>query len=99
MTHDSIMKSDEKLRKVLYGNIVLCGGNSMLPGIDARLQKEIKALAPPTMDVKVTSPPERQYSAWIGGSIQATQSTLNEKWITKKEYEETGASIVHRKCP
>eukprot|EP01083_Nonionella_stella_P073694 199505_1 len=42
----AIMKCDVDIRKDLYGNIVLTGGNTMFGGIAERLQKEIKALAP-----------------------------------------------------
>ena len=41
----------------------------MFPGIADRIQKEITALAPSTMKIKVIAPPERKYSVWIGGSI------------------------------
>jgi actin len=43
-TYDSIMKCDIYIRKDLYGNIVLSGGTTMFDGIDARKEKEIKAL-------------------------------------------------------
>ena len=48
--------------------------------------------------VKVIAPPERKFSAWIGGSIFASLSTFQQTLITKEEYVEVGPSIVHRKC-
>eukprot|EP01156_Anaeramoeba_ignava_P023682 Anaeramoba_ignava/c21710_g2_i1.p1 GENE.c21710_g2_i1~~c21710_g2_i1.p1 ORF type:complete len:330 (-),score=109.82 c21710_g2_i1:172-1161(-) len=97
-TYNSIMKCDVDIRKDLYGNVVLSGGSSMFPGIADRLQKEITQLAPPAMKVKIIAPPERKYSVWIGGSILASLSTFQNMWISKEEYEESGPSIVHRKC-
>ncbi|KAJ7971438.1 actin [Quillaja saponaria] len=85
-------------RKDLYGNIVLSGGSTMFPGIADRMSKEITALAPSSMKVKVVAPPERKYSVWIGGSILASLSTFQQMWIAKAEYDEFGPSIVHRKC-
>ena len=41
--------------------------------------------------------PER-LAVWIGGSILSSISTFESMWITKTEYEESGATIVHRKC-
>ncbi|EPB75402.1 hypothetical protein ANCCEY_05511 [Ancylostoma ceylanicum] len=41
---------------------------------------------------------ERKYSVWIGGSILASLSTFQQMWISKQEYDESGPSIVHRKC-
>jgi actin-related protein len=97
-TYNSIMKCDVDIRKDLYGNVVLSGGTSMFPGIADRMQKELTALAPSTMKIKIIAPPERKYSVWIGGSILASLSTFQQMWISKEEYDESGPSIVHRKC-
>ncbi|KAL0414031.1 UNVERIFIED_CONTAM: actin [Sesamum radiatum] len=97
-TYNSIMKCDVDIRKDLYGNIVLSGGSTMFTGIADRMSKEITALAPSSMKIKVVAPPERKYSVWIGGSILASLSTFQQMWIAKAEYDESGPSIVHRKC-
>jgi len=96
--HSSIMRCDIDLRKDLLANIVMSGGTTMYAGIADRLQKEITALAPSTIKIKIIAPPERKYSVWIGGSILASLSTFQAMWITKEEYEESGPGIVHRKC-
>jgi actin-related protein len=97
-TYNSIMKADIDIRKDLYANIVLSGGTTMFPGFADRMKKEITAIAPSTMNVKVIAPPERKYSVWIGGSILASLQSFKNMWISKKEYNELGPSIVHRKC-
>lgn len=97
-TYSSIMKCDVDIRKDLYGNIVLSGGSTMFPGMADRMNKEIAALAPSSMRIKVVAPPERKYSVWIGGSILASLSTFQQMWVTRAEYDECGPSIVHRKC-
>eukprot|EP00388_Colpodella_angusta_P035064 GDKK01034760.1.p1 GENE.GDKK01034760.1~~GDKK01034760.1.p1 ORF type:complete len:378 (+),score=90.23 GDKK01034760.1:46-1179(+) len=97
-TFQTIMKCDVDIRKDLYANIVMSGGTTMFPGIAERMTKEITALAPSTMKIKVVAPPERKYSVWIGGSILASLSTFQQMWISKAEYDESGPSIVHRKC-
>ena len=94
----TIMKCDVDIRKDLYANIVLSGGTTMFTNIAERLTKEVTALAPSTMKIKVVAPPERKYSVWIGGSILASLSTFQQMWISKNEYDEAGPSIVHRKC-
>ena len=96
--HDSIMKCDMDIRKHMYSNIVLSGGNTMFPGIAERMLKEITTLAPSTTKVKIIAPPERKYSVWIGGSILASLSTFQQMWISKQEYDESGPAIVHHKC-
>jgi actin-related protein len=59
----------------------------MFEGIAERMEKEIKALAPASMKVKIVAPPERKYSVWIGGSILASLSTFQQMWISKQEYD------------
>jgi len=98
LTYSSIMKCDVDIRKDLYGNTVLSGGTTMYDGIADRLTKELTALAPAAIKVKVVAPPERKYSVWIGGSILSSLSTFQQMWITKDEYDDSGPSIVHRKC-
>jgi len=98
LAYESIMKCDVDIRKDLYSDIVLSGGTTMFSGIAERVKKEIVAMAPPSMTIKIVAPPERKYSVWIGGSILASLSTFEEMWVSKEEYDESGPSIVHRKC-
>jgi actin-related protein len=70
----------------------------MYRGIADRMEKELKALAPSTMKVRIIAPPERKYAVWIGGSILSSLATFERMWISKQEYDESGPSIVHRKC-
>eukprot|EP00483_Globobulimina_turgida_P002290 UN02292 len=98
LIYNSILKCDIDIRRDLYGNIVMSGGTTMYQGIAERVQKEIKLVAPDSMKIKIIAPPERKYSVWIGGSILSSLSTFEEMWITKDEYDESGPSIVHRKC-
>jgi len=94
----SIMKCDCDVRKDLYLNVVLSGGTTMFAGIGERMTKELTALAPSTVKIKVVAPPERKYSVWIGGSILSSLSTFKGMWISKGEYDECGPTVVHRKC-
>jgi len=48
--------------------------------------------------VKILAPEHRYYSVWQGGNILCGLATFENQWITKAEYDETGSSIVHRKC-
>ena len=97
-TFQSIMKCDVDIRRDLFSNVVLSGGSTMMPGIGERMTKELSALAPSTVRIKVITPPERKYSVWIGGSILSSLSTFQQMWISKAEYDEQGPTIVHRKC-
>ncbi|KAH3761125.1 actin 11 [Pelomyxa schiedti] len=97
-TYNCIMASPEELRADLWSNIILSGGSSLFRGIETRIHKEMTALAPVTAALRVIAPPERKYSAWIGGSILGSLSTFQQMWMSKEEYDESGPAIVHRKC-
>ncbi|KAJ5068201.1 actin-10-related [Anaeramoeba ignava] len=95
---DSIMDCDSSLRKTFFENIVLSGGNSMFPGMKERIQKEISLLAPQNVNVNVIALPERKFLNWIGGSILVSLDDFKNNWISKKEFDEFGHLIVHKKC-
>ena len=98
MIYNSIIRCPASVRKDLYANIVLAGGTTLLSGFSNRLEKEINCLVPSTSKVNVINPPEKINSAWIGGTILASFPTFKEMCISKQEYDEFGASIVHKKC-
>jgi actin-related protein len=62
------------------------------------MHKEVIALAPSTMKINVFDPPERKFSAWMGGSILASLTNFHPMFITKQNYNEEGQNIVHKKC-
>lgn len=70
------------LKKSFYGNILISGGTSMIPGFPTRLKEEVesrfrdrvlKGAATNTSSVKirVIDPPTRKYNVFIGASIVA----------------------------
>lgn len=98
MVFNAIQKCDLGVRANFYGNILLSGGSTCCEGFQERLTKEMQNLAPETMRVKVVAPPERKYSAWIGGSILGSLTSMAQFYISREEYDENGPAIVHRKC-
>lgn len=95
----SIMKCDADFRKYLCRNVVLSGGTTMCPGIAERLDKELRQLLPSDMNSRVIAASDREYMAWIGGSILASLSSFQDKFFTKQEYDEKGPSLVHTRSP
>ncbi|KAJ8755126.1 hypothetical protein K2173_018924 [Erythroxylum novogranatense] len=94
--------SSENHRQLLE-NTVLCGGITSMPGFEDRFQKE-SSLCSSAIRPSLVKPPEympeqlTQYSAWVGGAILAKVVFPQNQHITKGDYDETGPSIVHRKC-
>ena len=94
--YQCINKCDYDIRNDLMSNIMICGGNTMFNGIENRLSLELTKLF--NKEIKVIAPSNRNYSVWIGGSILSSLQTFDTMWITTNEYNESGPSIVHRKC-
>ena len=56
------------------------------------------SLAPLGTRIRLMAELQRNIAAWIGGSILTSLSTFDSMWVTKQEYNESGPSVVHRKC-
>jgi actin-related protein len=48
---------------------------------------------------KVIASLHRRFSSWIGGSISASLSTFDYKWITREQYDEYGAEALCQFSP
>ena len=116
---NSIQRCDIDLRRDLYYNILLSGGNSTISGLSERLSKEIKKILEgkittirvlPTKEMNKEKKDEDEegekkiksydikYAVWQGGAVASKLDSFKSNWITKTEYEEEGATILHRKC-
>ena len=94
----SVQSSDCDVRRDLLKNVILSGGTTMYEGLADRVKSEISQMAPAGSEVRVVATPDRKFSVWKGASTLASLSTFGASWISKEEYEEHGAMIVHRKC-
>ena len=108
LLYQSVWECPIDVRKTLLSNIVLSGGTTLFPGMEARLTHEMKnhkKLPDGARDViKVVSDASdegrniRKYTVWMGGAILASLGSFQEHWITKDEFEEEGPGIVHKRC-
>ncbi|KAL1915949.1 uncharacterized protein VTP21DRAFT_6337 [Calcarisporiella thermophila] len=97
---NSALSCDIDMRPSLLSNIVVTGGNTLFPGFTERINQDLYNLAF-GQKFKIHAPGntvERKYSGWLGGSILASMGTFHQLWVSRKEYEESGASIVEKKC-
>lgn len=92
----SIQRADLDLRMTLFSQIVLSGGSTMFRGFGERLLSEIRRLAPRDIRIRISAPPERKFSTWMGGSMLANLGTFKKMWMSKEEYEEEGPALLHR---
>ncbi|XWS32526.1 hypothetical protein CRYUN_Cryun23aG0165700 [Craigia yunnanensis] len=99
----SISTVSSEKQKQLLENTVLCGGTTSLTGFEDRFQKEA-SLCSSAIHPSLVKPPEYMpenltvYSAWVGGAILAKVVFPQNQHVTKADYDETGPSVVHRKC-
>ena len=98
LAYKSNHECDIDVRADLMSNVILSGGSTLYDGLPDRLEKELDALMPKRDMVKIIASADRYYSVWQGGSTLTSLTTFGSQWITKEEYEENGAEIVHRKC-
>jgi len=83
---------DFDIQQTFLANVVLAGGTTLLPGLSKRLEKELNLLADPINNtrIKIITPLERKFSAWIGGSALASLAAFQHNWISRVEYHEKG---------
>jgi actin len=96
----SIMNCERDVKKDLYSNIVLVGGNTMFKGFKERINKDLEMyMRANTLlrTVKIHADVLRQFSAWVGGSVVASLSTFQDLIVTIEEWDDYGASILERK--
>ena len=97
--YDAVMKSPMEIRNDLYANIVLAGGTTLAAGFVHRLRWEVHGLMPSGLRLGVVADPGRRFLEWRGGAALASLSTIEERWISRQDYDEHGCRVVHNKCP
>lgn len=96
--HSTIQSCDIDMRQRLYSNIILVGGSSLIPGLKVRLHLELWRHVPEDYknEIRIITPPEPQYIAWLGGSVLGSLKNFGRLMIQKREYQEYGPSVVRR---
>lgn len=100
LIYESIMRCDIEIRPLLFNNILLTGGSSLLPGLAERLTKELKMYLRKqniNLPVNVVTLPNRQYAAYIGASVFGSLKLYKEYVIYSEEYDEHGPTVIHKR--
>ncbi|KAM0924833.1 hypothetical protein ACQ4PT_004741 [Festuca glaucescens] len=99
----SVSNVATEYHKQLLENTMLCGGTASMTGFEDRFQREAN-LSASAIRPSLVKPPEYmpenlpRHSAWLGGAILAKVVFPQNQHVTKGDYDETGPSIVHKKC-
>ena len=91
-----IMKCDKDLRKTMFENIVLNGGNTKFGGLDKEIKKEMERRrdVDEHVEVNVIVEDNSEYNAWIGGNVFVGLNQMEKLWITRYEYNQYGAACA-----
>ncbi|XP_021776754.2 actin-related protein 5 isoform X2 [Papio anubis] len=83
------------VQETLVQNVFLTGGNTMYPGMKARMEKELLEMRPFQSSFQVQLASNPVLDAWYGARDWALDHLDdNEVWITRKEYEEKGGEYL-----
>ena len=93
----SINKVDIQLRRKVYENILLSGGNTAIKGLMEKLSNEVKNKTYKNIKVNLNSPAKPEFCCWAGGNIISTLEIFKRMWVTKNDWSEKGSKIVHVK--
>ena len=82
----SILSCPKKYHAAMFGSIRIIGGVSKLPGLQERLERELRSLAPTQYKVSVSFSDNPIDQVWKGAK-QWVESTLYQSWsISKDEF-------------
>lgn len=97
---DNAALGNENVKEILFKNILLAGGTTMMAGLDKRIAKDLKTHLDQIDDftyTEVIAQNNRYISKWIGMSMLASMSAFDKLFIEKaklNEYGEDRAPII-----
>ncbi|CAF4057323.1 unnamed protein product [Rotaria magnacalcarata] len=81
----------------MYNNILLTGGNCLFPNFKKRLENELRSMINDDYPLRITLP-ENPITHALDAGVKLTNSSDYANYcVTKREYDEHGESICHRK--
>ncbi|XP_078090836.1 actin-related protein 6 isoform X1 [Mustelus asterias] len=93
----SIQSLPEEMHPHFYKNIILTGGNTLLPGFRDRVYADVRSLTPCDYAVSVLLPENPITHSWEGGRLLSESSDFMDLVVTKDDYEENGHCICEEK--
>lgn len=95
MVLHSILRADLELRSELFSKILISGGSTLFSGFGARVLKELRPLTQNKSSIRLVAPPERKYTAWIGGSILANLTTFSKMLTTESDWRDNRSKTLY----
>ena len=83
---EAIGASPAPLQPALWASIALVGGGAALPGLEARLFRELRSLAPSGTPLGLFTAREPAGCAWRGGSLAGSRPDLGALLVSKADW-------------
>lgn len=80
-------------QELLFSNVVLTGGCANLPGMQRRVEEELRPLVPDAFQLGVRTPGKPELAAWRGAAAFAATPQFEQLALTREEYFERGAAL------
>ena len=94
----AIQACPRQYQAALFGSIRLVGGMASMSNIQARLERELRSLAPTQYDVNISNAEFPRVQAWLGASKWAKRTPFQQWSISKEEYERSKSNPNHTKA-
>ncbi|KAF2144922.1 uncharacterized protein K452DRAFT_316067, partial [Aplosporella prunicola CBS 121167] len=88
----SLRALPEELWLGMLANVMVVGGNALIPGFVERLEAELRRISPAEYPLRVGRPEDPVKSTWMGGVALAKNPALRSLVVTREEYLEKGSS-------
>lgn len=90
---NSIQNCNQEKRKILWNNIIVTGGTSLMKGFRERLKVELHKIAPFNAKPRLFFPKDPVIDSWQGGRWMVNSA---ENWIDRSEYNEDPQSVFNK---
>ncbi|KAJ5348309.1 uncharacterized protein N7506_001562 [Penicillium brevicompactum] len=86
------------LHSAFLANVMVVGGNALIPGFMQRLETELRQIASAECIVRVRRAEDPVHSTWLGGCrLASNREELRKVAITRQEYQEYGSGWAGRR--
>jgi actin-related protein 6 len=95
---ESLSVLPEALKAAMLANVLVIGGNALIPGLIERLEAELRSLVPTEYLLKVEKAEDPIKHTWLGAARFASQpELLKQVLVSKAEYDERGSTWLGKK--
>ena len=90
------MIDNDEIKNIMFNNIMLAGGTSMMKNFPERIKRNLPVLLDNSdpSSINIVDDSMRHLSTWIGASMISSMSTFNKLLINRETYLESGEDKI-----